>query len=58
MSKAYTVAQIISLPRDLRQQVVESARRNERSISAEFRYAAMKHLREQERESERAAAQS
>jgi hypothetical protein len=41
--------QIISLPRALRKRVVASARRNERSISGEVRFALSKHLREQER---------
>jgi hypothetical protein len=41
--------QIIVIPRDLKQRVVESARENERSISGEIRYAVTQHLRDQER---------
>lgn len=58
MLKAENTNQIIVIPRDLKQRVVESARHNERSISGEIRYAVTQHLREQERESERAAPQS
>jgi hypothetical protein len=43
-----TVQQMILVPRALRRQVVESANENQRSISAEFRYAMVRWLREQE----------
>jgi hypothetical protein len=46
--------QVIVIPRSLRERVATSARKNERSISAEFRVAAMKYLKDEER----AASQS